>query len=947
MLRKTTILFILALLVTISTSYAQKMVDENIESPYKIVHYPVNERENIIFRERRHGLGAEHVLRKNYLYNGTKEENARLTGWLRTDEFLIDTSVVYVSAGGNQDDPVIAFDGTNYLVVWLDDRDGYIYGARVHPSGVILDSAGIAISTVESRKSWPAVAFDGTNYLVVWSEIRNYPGEDIYGARVSTSGVVLDPDGIAISTTLNRETDPTVAFDGTNYLVVWADDRNGPNNWDIYGARVSPSGVVLDPEGIAISTEENIQGDPVIAFDGTNYLIVWDDYRNYSTSLWDIYGARVSPSGTVLDTAGIAVSAVFEDQGCPAIAFDGTNYLVVWKDMRSGTYDVYCTLVNQSGIVLDRVGIPICSTGDTWSWFSAVAFDGTNYLVVWADEQTGTGFDLYGARVSPSGIVLDTAGIVISTEMGWQFTPGVAFDGTNYLVVWSDSRALFSGTIYGARINQSGVVLEPEGFLVPLAANNQDCSSIAFDGTNYLVVWQDNRSGYYNIYGARVNQSATVLDPIGFAISTETSHQTYPAVTFDGTNYLVVWSDDRNEPGTSHFDIYGARVSTSGVVLDPEGIAISTNSSYGKGGPDVAFDGTNYLVVWQENIGYDLNIYGARVSISGAILDTTSIAISTAIKGQFRPAVAFDSTNYLVVWMDYRNDPGNYSNSNIYGARIEQSGTVLDPSGIAISTAINCQMFPSLAFDGTNYLVVWQDERSGSEWDIFGARLNQSGILLDTLGIVISDTTDDQKEPSIAFDGTEYLVVWRDNCSSSFSDIYGAKVSPSGTIIDEFAVSIQPGNQKTPVLANGTADSVLITYSGWTDSIYTRPANAMRIWGKLYPFVGIAENGRFMVKNSQYNLHVYPNPFTHNIKISFSVEHNAKGIEQRVEGTELKIYDATGRLIKSFSHVTNQIFDQVVWDGRDDVGKKLPSGVYFLKLVTGDYSTTEKLLMIR
>ncbi len=59
MLRKTTILFTLALLLTISTSYAQKMVDENIESPYKIVHYQVNERENIIFRERRQGLGVD------------------------------------------------------------------------------------------------------------------------------------------------------------------------------------------------------------------------------------------------------------------------------------------------------------------------------------------------------------------------------------------------------------------------------------------------------------------------------------------------------------------------------------------------------------------------------------------------------------------------------------------------------------------------------------------------------------------------------------------------------------------------------------------------------------------------------------------------------------------------------------------------------------------------
>jgi hypothetical protein len=154
----------------------------------------------------------------------------------------------------------------------------------------------------------------------------------------------------------DRQCEPTAAFDGANYLVVWEDHRDGV---DVYGARVTPAGIVLDRTGLAISTAAGAQQSPVVAFDGTNYLVVWHDTRN--GSLDDIYAARVTPAGAVLDRNGIAISRATGIQYAPAVAFSGSTYLVVWTDGRRGgdQTDIFAARITTTGAVLDTAGIPV------------------------------------------------------------------------------------------------------------------------------------------------------------------------------------------------------------------------------------------------------------------------------------------------------------------------------------------------------------------------------------------------------------------------------------------------------------------------------------------------------------------------------------------------------------------------------------------------------------
>src|SRR5207247_2151845 len=125
------------------------------------------------------------------------------------------------------------------------------------------------------------------------------------------NGTVLDTTGFAISTASADQTVPSVAFGGANYLVAWMDQRNG--NLDIYAARVSPGGTVLDPSGIPVTSNVRNQFNPAVVYDGTNYLVTWHDSATFSNTI-DVAAARVGQGGNVIDPNGFLVSTVANDQ---------------------------------------------------------------------------------------------------------------------------------------------------------------------------------------------------------------------------------------------------------------------------------------------------------------------------------------------------------------------------------------------------------------------------------------------------------------------------------------------------------------------------------------------------------------------------------------------------------------------------------------------------------
>jgi hypothetical protein len=84
-----------------------------------------------------------------------------------------------------------------------------------------------------------------------------------------------------------------------------------------------------------------------------------------------------------------------------------------------------------------------------------------------------------------------------------------------------------------------------------------------------------------------------------------------------------------------------------------------------------------------------------------------------------------------------------------------------------------------------------------------------------------------------------------------------------------------------------------------------------------------------------------PNPFAKLINISFSIEHSAQSIE-------LRIFDATGRVVKTFDslpHAPSPM--RLVWDGTDERGEQCSAGIYFCYLTTDGQKTSHKFIRLR
>ena len=84
----------------------------------------------------------------------------------------------------------------------------------------------------------------------------------------------------------------------------------------------------------------------------------------------------------------------------------------------------------------------------------------------------------------------------------------------------------------------------------------------------------------------------------------------------------------------------------------------------------------------------------------------------------------------------------------------------------------------------------------------------------------------------------------------------------------------------------------------------------------------------------------FPNPFNNNTRIQYQI-----GAPVHVQ---LLIYDSRGSLVKTLVNEKQTIGKfEVNWDGRNDNGEGIASGIYFVQIKTGKFQDTLKIAYIK
>jgi MYXO-CTERM domain-containing protein len=329
----------------------------------------------------------------------------------------VDQDHQFADGTSRQWSPSAVWAGTNWVLTWLDWDQSFL---RVMSAPVDADG-GMGSATELGREYFidsMNTAFAGDAGLLVYGA---YGG--VMGVRIDRQGKSLDtaPFPIVSSGTARM---PAVAASGTDFLVTWADDRLTQYDHDLFAARVSTGGVVSPVDGAPLVVRPGLQDQPAVAWDGTRYLVAWVDEGALRAGA--LMGSGLTVDGGVELSPGASAG--------PALAGGAGGALLAWSDESGGSPDLRMVLLSPGPVQLPSGGVSTLSARPGAQRSVRLSGDGTGYLATWEDlARSPPQADVWAVKLDP---LLAAAEPAFALSQGTHHqSPGSALDGRGHALL--------------------------------------------------------------------------------------------------------------------------------------------------------------------------------------------------------------------------------------------------------------------------------------------------------------------------------------------------------------------------------------------------------------------------------------------------------------------------------------------------------------------------------
>jgi hypothetical protein len=433
---------------------------------------------------------------------------------------------------------------------------------------------------------------------------------------------------------------PVVAYDGTHFVLIWGNDRF------LRAGRVKASdGSLLEPDDTFNQLPGSVQVDDLVYY--SYYADPIGAYRSgneilaiYGNKRLTMYGIRLQTTGASISVVDDAIIDSFDEN--PAIRgadYNGTTGLLMSghdtpRDIYGSTLDKQLVSSARFPLALSPNQVELCG----------VTSNGEDFLVVWRDAGTEA---IYAARLRGDGLVKDPAGLLLSPGPGscW----GAASAAGDFMVAYKEGTGL-----YVRPISSGGSVGTAK------YAGTPDLGRIASDGLRYLLTYSTGSTRY----SRRMDATGAFLES---AVSHATGGGFVAAGNFEPTEDLRTFMVATLRRDVNDLIIQSKRIrgKVGSVLANADHRLVG---AYATDGTDftlsIASDGEDFAVVWGSNTNVAKGILIDDVDGTlGQVVPLDTAATGTKFS---QGSLSFDGTSYALVWGDAAATYGQ--NTSLYGA---------------------------------------------------------------------------------------------------------------------------------------------------------------------------------------------------------------------------------------------------------------------------------------